>query len=111
MEAAVMAYEQLGTVCKEGSERIEGRVKKLGAQQPIDQVVFDGLRKQWVASKRRGKKCSDLVDEPLERIDEAEVVEKLAQKIEVKKEGGEPEEERIIKPENERPVLEVGDDE
>lgn len=115
MEAAVMAYEQLGLLFKEGSALLEKKVKTLPDKNSSDREVLDGVRGQWVSAKRRRKKCSELVEQLLERIDEVEIQEQRAESQEATSEPDSSErsttKERVIKPEFERPVLKNDDEE
>lgn len=117
MEAAVVAYEQLGMLFKDGATKLEGRVKALPTKSAREQEIVHGMRGQWVQSKRKGKKCSDLIEQLLECIEEAEHQEQMAEEMELqeiqpnRKKEEELEQQLEIKPEAERPVLKTGDEE
>ena len=109
-----MAYEQLGVLFKEGSALLEKRVKSLPDKVAREREVVDGVRGQWVSAKRRGKKCSDLVEQLLERIEEVDLQDQRQEREEnleaeekLKQLG---KEERIVKAEFERPVLKEDDE-
>jgi hypothetical protein len=115
MEAAVVAYEQLGMLFKDGATKLESRVKALPTKSGREQEILNGMRGQWVQAKRKGKKCSDLIEQLLECIEEAEHQEQLAEEMALEEVKTNPEEELEqqvqIKPEAERPVLKAGDEE
>ncbi|NDC37102.1 MAG: hypothetical protein EBZ48_03510, partial [Proteobacteria bacterium] len=115
LEAAVIAYEQLGAICKDAAAQLEGKVKGLADKSLQDRQIMDGVRWQWVSAKRRGKKCSDLVEQLLERIEQLELDEHRQETDSVApvrhKNATQEAEPRVIKPEFERPVLNTDDEE
>lgn len=108
MEAAVMAYEQLGVIFKEGAANLERKVGSLPDRSAREREVMNGVRGQWVSAKRRRKKCEELIKQLLNGIEQVESLEE-----EEETQPGTPSEqsdhtvaeEKVIKAEFERPVL------
>jgi hypothetical protein len=108
MEAAVMAYEQLGVIFKEGAANLERKVGSLPDRSAREREVMNGVRGQWVSAKRRSKKCEDLIKQLLDGIEQVESLEE-EEETQLGTPSGQPDhtidEETVIKAEFERPVL------
>ena len=76
IEAAVMSYEQLIAVFKDGCQKIGEDVAQLAASRSKEDVVLTWLRERWVKAKRRRKEFERMIDywlDELDRIDEEQL--------------------------------------
>lgn len=75
IEAALMSYEQMDTVFKEGGNRIENKVKELASTKGTSDIVFQELQRLMVQEKRRRRKFRGMIDYLIDRLDEMDLEE------------------------------------
>jgi hypothetical protein len=79
IEAALMSYEQLDTVFKDGGQKIENKVKELAASRGTSDMVFQELQRLMVQEKRRRRKFRGMIDHLIDQLDMLDLSEDSAE--------------------------------
>lgn len=79
IEAAIIAYEQLETVFREGSEKIGSQMGKLSGLRAAEDPALVFLRQRWLFAKRRRRRFERIIDNLLGLLDEYDLREAPAE--------------------------------